>query len=792
MWNNYLKIMYRNLWRYKAYSLLNILGLSIGLASTFMILLWVNHERSYDQFHESAVQTYRLTSGVSKDFVAATTPPPLGEDLATKIPGIKDYLRLTHRVSHLFENEGKKFEEKEGFYADSNFLSFFSFTVLKGDPATALQNPDAILLTEKMATKYFGSTDVVGKTLTRDNKTTFKVSAVLADLPSNSHLQFDYILPISALNEGDWKFPSQNWSNFIYYTYLQLDEHLTPSEDALSSLTADITRQYRTHVDGAISKTIFTLQPLSAIHLHSQNFQVDVAVHGHYQYVSTLSLVGLFILIVACINFMNLSTARSARRAREVGLRKIVGAERRQLITQFLGESLFITTLSVIIALALVMLLLPVFEVLVGKDLSISLFSSEIAWYLLAIVIFTGLFAGSYPAIYLSGFQPLNILKGILTAQQSGHRLFRNGLVVLQFVVSIFLLVGTLVIYKQLEFIKNRDNGFDQSNLLYVSMSGEIWRKQETWKNALAANPLTSNFTITDALPSNLVSGTIDYWWEGKDPNSELIVPMMDVDGDFITVFGMELLAGRTFSKLFTDSSSYMINESMAVVMGLTPEEAIGRPFTVWSKKGNIVGVVKDFNFKPVSQSVGPLMLQYNEWGGMAVIRTQPGKLEATLAAVKALNTELNPDYPFNYGFFDEELSRLYESEQRLSKLFAVFAALGIFISCLGLYGLSAFMAEQRFKEIGIRKVLGSSIVGIITLLSTNFIGLLALAILIAIPIAWYGAVQWLNGFAYRIDMSIWIAALASAIALTIALLTIGYESVKAALMNPTRSLRDD
>ena len=791
MWKNYLKIMYRNLWRYKAYSLLNILGLSIGLASTFMILLWVNHERSYDQFHEKAAQTYRLTSGVSEDFVAATTPPPLGEELTTKIPGIKDYLRLTHRVDHLFEYEGKKFEEKEGFYADANFLSFFSFTVLKGDPATALQNPDAILLTEKMAIKYFGSTDVVGKTLTRDNQAALTVSAVLADLPSNSHLQFDYILPIAALKEGDWKYPSQNWGNFIYYTYLQLDEQFTPTADALASLTADIARQYRTHVDGVISKTTFELQPLSAIHLHSQNYQVEVAVHGHHQYVSTLSLVGLFILIVACINFMNLSTARSARRAREVGLRKVVGAERKQLILQFLGESLFITSLSVIIAVALVMLLLPVFGMLVGKNLSISFFNSQLGWSLLGMVIFTGLFAGSYPAFYLSSFQPLLVLKGILTSQRSSHRLFRNGLVVLQFVVSIFLLVGTIVIYKQLEFIKNRDNGFDQSNLLYVAMSGEIWGKQETWKNALAANPLTNNFTITDALPSNLGSGTIDYWWEGKDPNAELVVPMMDVDGDFIPVFGIELLAGRTFSKHYNDSTSYMINESMAAVMGLTPEEAVGKPFAVWRKKGNIVGVVKDFNFKPVNQSVGPLMLQYNEWGGMAVIRTQPEKLQATLAAVKAINTELNPDYPFNYGFFDEELARLYESEQRLSKLFAVFAGLGIFISCLGLYGLSAFMAEQRFKEIGIRKVLGSSTLDIIMLLSKSFIGLLALAILVAIPIAWYGAVKWLNGFAYRIDMSVWIAVLASTIALIIAVLTIGYESVKAALANPTKSLRD-
>ncbi|MFD2600303.1 ABC transporter permease [Sphingobacterium corticis] len=792
MWKNYLNVTYRNLLRYKAFSLLNIVGLSVGLASSLLILLWVKHERSYDQFHDKSAKIYRLTSGLSQEFVAATTPPPLAEDLRNNIPAIKDFVRLTHRVNHLFENDGKRFEEKEGFYADSNFFQFFSFPILHGNIATAMNTPDAIILTEKMAIKYFGTSDVVGKTLQKDHKQAVKVSAVLADLPTNSHLQFDFLMPLSAIQEGAWNYPSQDWRNYIYYTYLQLDDNFESSPNAIHALSKDIIRQYQKHVDASMLKTIFNLQPLTDIHLHSQNYQVDLAVHGHHQYVITLSFVGLFILIVACINYMNLSTARSARRAREVGLRKVVGAQRRQLIFQFLGESFLITALSIILSLALVFLLLPSFGLLIGKRLSITLFDRSMLGYVLAIVLFTALFAGSYPAIYLSSFKPLLVLKGILTSQRSGHRIFRNSLVILQFVVSIFLLVGTIVIYKQLEFIRNRDNGFDKSNLLYVSMSGEIWSKQSAWKNALSENPLTSNYTITDALPSNLVSGTVDFQYEGKDPNSEMVVPMMDIDESFVDVFGMEMIAGRTFSKSYTDSTSYIVNERMVAVMGMTPEEAIGKPFAVWSKKGQIVGVVKDFNFKPISQSVGPLMLQYNQWGGMAVIRTKPKELQATINAITKINDQLNPNYPVNYGFFDEDLEKLYASEQRLSNLFSVFAGLGIFISCLGLYGLSAFMAEQRFKEIGIRKVLGSSIPQIIFLLIKTFISLMAIAILVAIPLSWYSSIHWLNGFAYRINMNWQIALFATSIAVFIALLTIAFESVKAAVASPVKSLRDD
>ena len=490
---------------------------------------------------------------------------------------------------------------------------------------------------------------------------------------------------------------------------------------------------------------------------------------------------------------MNLSTARSARRAKEVGLRKVVGAARSQLIGQFLGESTLIASISLLLAMGLVWVALPGFNQLAGQELAISLFNGNLLLTLSCIAIFTGLAAGSYPALFLSGFQPIKVLKGILQSGGRSNLVFRNALVVVQFVVSIVLLVGTAVVYQQLHYIKSRNLGYEKSNLVYVPMTGEIWGKQRTYKNTLAQNPLTADFTIIDAMPTNLKSGTVNYDWEGKDPNSQLIIPTMDVSERFFDVFQMKLVAGRAFSTDFKgDSSIYVINERLAGIMGFTPENAVGKSLTLWDKKGMIVGVVKDFNFKPATQSIEPIILQLNDWGGTVVVRTQPGTTEATIKALEEIGTKLNPGFPFSYGFLDQDLDNLYQSEQRLSSLFNLFATLAIFISCLGLYGLSAFMAEQRFKEIGVRKVLGASVFNVVYLLSSNFVRLVLIAIVIAIPVAWYAMDRWLSGFAYRIETGWVVFATASFVAIAIALLTVSYESVKAAVANPVDSLRDE
>lgn len=793
MIKNYFKIALRNLWRYKAFSLLNILGLSVGLAASIMILLWVANERSYDRFHENTSQIYRITSGLSSDFKAAVTPPPLAPELWQKIPAVNNFLRFSHPVTFTFEHDGNRFEEKNGFFADSTFWDFFSFSLIDGEKQFAFHQPNAILITESMANKYFGHSKVVGQSLIQENKKPLTITAVFADLPGNSHLQFDYLIPMESIESDSWMHDAkQDWRNFVNYAYLKVDDTFVHSKTSIGQLEQDIQKIFQTHVDGSMLKTTFELQSLPDIHLHSSNLQVDLAGRSNSFYVDTLFVVAIFILLVACINFMNLSTARSARRAKEVGLRKVVGAERTQLIIQFMSESLLITCLSLLIAVVVVWLALPGFNVLIGKQLDIHLFDVHVLTALLGIALLTGMIAGSYPALYLSGFKPIKVLKGVLTSGKKSHIIFRNTLVVTQFVVSIFLLVGTIVIYKQLNYVQNRNLGFDKSNLIYVKMNGEVWGKQMAYKDALASNPLTANFTVIDQIPSNLTSGTVDFHYEGKDPDSELIVPMMDVTDNFIEVFDMEIVAGRAFSKAYNDSSSYIINEKLAGIIGYAPDEAIGKPFALWGNKGQIIGVAKDFNFKPATQAIEPLILKYNDWGGMFVVKTQARQVEATLRILESINTSLNPYFPFSYGFIDQELDKLYESERRLSHLFNLFAMLCIFISCLGLYGLSAFITEQRFKEIGIRKVLGSSVTGIVYLLTKNFIGLLALAVVIATPVAWYSASKWLDSFAFRITVDWMLFALATSTVFFVALMTVSYESVKAARSNPVDSLRDE
>ncbi len=538
-------------------------------------------------------------------------------------------------------------------------------------------------------------------------------------------------------------------------------------------------------------KVDFNLQPLTSIHLHS-DLQIDLPGNGNIQYVNIFFIVALFILIVACINFMNLATARSARRAKEIGLRKVVGASRSQLMLQFLGESLIISFLSLLVAVAIVGLLLPAFNQLAEKDLYFNLLNGKLLLILVGIALVTGLISGSYPALFLSGFKPISVLKGKLK-MGGGNLLFRNGLVVTQFVVSIILLVGTAVVYRQLNFIKDKNLGFDKSNLLYMRMTGDIWNKQQALKDALRQNPNTSDFSILSDLPANLTTGTIDVQWNGKDPKSQIVIPSMDVDENFMNVFEMKMLTGRSFSQSFKgDSSNYVINETAMHLMGMNMDNAVGSNISFGGTKGSVIGVVKDFNFKPLQYAIDPLVLRLNNYGGYVMLRTKPGKTEAAINALGKISQALNPAYPFTYNFLDKDLDNLYKSEQQMGNIFNFFAILAIFISCLGLYGLSAFMAEQRTKEIGVRKVLGASVFSIVYLLSGKFTRLILFAMVIAIPVSWWAIDKWLQGFTYRINISWIIFLIACGTALLIALLTVSYESIKAAIANPVKSLRTE
>ncbi|HZE83036.1 MAG TPA: ABC transporter permease [Puia sp.] len=791
MLKNYLKIAFRNIIRHKAYSAINISGLAIGMASSILILLWVQNELSYDRFHKNAGQVYRIVVEAS-GFKAAVNPAGMPAGLQTEIPQIKNTVRLSHPQTTLFEVGNQKFEEKKVFYADSTFLDIFSFPLVKGDLKTALQRPDGVLITEEMAKKYFGSPGLaMGKTLKKDNNKPVTVTGILANIPSNSHLQFDFILPMSSIAATNDDLKSNTWGNFDFYTYIQLDKNFIPDPASLAKFNRQMNEIYKKHVSEKVLKTDFQLQPLTAIHLHS-NYQVDLSGHGNIQYVNIFFIVAIFILIVACINFMNLATARSARRAKEVGLRKVVGALRTQLIGQFLGESLLISFFALILAVAMVWLFLPVFNHLAQKELALHFLDGKFMLSLAGIALATGLISGSYPALFLSGFQPVKVLKGNLKSL-GGNLLFRNGLVIVQFVTSIVLLIGTVVVYNQLKFIRERNLGFEKSNLLYMPMTGEIWSKQQALKAQLKENPLTANFSIISELPINLMSGTVNINWEGKDPHSQTVFPSMDVSEDFIDVFRMKILNGRGFSTAFkADTNNYVINEKAAKTMGMTTANAVGKPLTFQGNKGMIIGVVKDFNFKPIQQVIEPLVLRLNRWGGIVVLRTQPGNTEATIQALGKISQQLNPAYPFHYNFLDQDLANQYKGEQQMGSIFNLFAILAIFISSLGLYGLSAFLAQQRTKEIGVRKVLGASAFNIVYLLSTGFTRLILIAVVIAIPISVLAINRWLESFAYHVQVSWLIFVLAPLVALIVAWLTVSYESLKAAFTNPVTNLRSE
>jgi putative ABC transport system permease protein len=786
MFRNYLKIAWRNLSRHKANSIINISGLAIGMAAGILTLLWVQNELSYDKFNKNAGQIFRITLDAS-GFKAAVNPAGMPAGLKAQMPVIKNTVRLSGAVTTLFEVNNQKFLEKRVFYADPSFMDVFSYQLAKGDRNTALKRVDGVLITQDMARKYFGSQDPIGKVLRKDNWENVIVTGVLANAPSNSHLQFDFILPMVSLARTDGDLKNNVWDNFNYYSYLQLDNSFVPTASALAGLEQQVDKIYH-KVEPKI-KVIFHLQSLTSIHLEPA-LQVDLPGHGNSAYVSIFFIVAVLILLVACINFMNLTTARSARRAKEIGLRKVSGAIRGQLIFQFIAESVFISFFALMLALVVVLMSLPAFKGLAGKTLYIDFSDFRLWLTLLGIALVTGLLSGSYPALFLSGFNPVKVLKGN-TKAIGGNLLLRNILVVTQFVVSIVLLVGTITIYSQLKFIRERNPGFAKDNLLYMQMTGNLGLHRGALETELKQNPLTSNYTVTSDLPINLITGTLELNWEGKAPRSQVIIPYMFVDENFLSTFKMQLLSGRGFSRSFTaDSNNYVINEKMSAIMGLTPANAVGKPLSFGKMKGYVTGVIKDFNFKPVQQAIEPMVLGLNKYGGYVVVRAPSARTPQTIDALSKICRQLNPAYPFQYDFLDQELAGLYKGEQQNSNIFNLFAGLAIFISCLGLYGLSAFIAEQRTKEIGIRKVLGASVANLVYLLSAGITRLVLISIVIAIPLSWYAADTWLEGFTYHIHIGWLVFLIASISALTIAWLTVAYESFKAAIVNPVKSLK--
>ena len=787
MFKNYLIIALRNLLKQKSYSFINIFGLAIGLACSIMILLWVLDELSYDAHNKNIDNIYRVVEeqlyAGGEIFPVAVTPIPLAPALEETFPEISKATRVrTMRAMVKYENE--RFNEVI-YFADPEFFQIFSVEVVSGDLATAMANPDNIIITEQMAAKYFGDEDPLGKLLNLNNRGNFIVTAVINRFPDNSHFIPDIIIPWKYYENlmSEMGFNTDNWGSNSIYTYILIerDNDYLEVEDKISGIIGEHEEE---------SLTTLQLQPLGKIHLYSgSKFAADIGGHGDIIYVKIFMAIAIFILVIACINFMNLSTARSERRSREVGLRKVTGAKRFQIISQFIGESVLLTFISLNFAVIIVKLLLPAFNTLSGKSLEINYFDLEVLIGFLLITIFTGLLAGSYPAVYLSSFNPVNVLKGV-KRKAKGSIYFRRILVIVQFTLSIILIIGTLIVSRQLYHIKNINLGLNKDNILYSGFPGRDNSKLNTFKEELLKYPDIVNITNTDQHPSAIYNSQSGWDWDGKETEDEILMHTERVGYDYLETFNIKLAEGRFFSEEYgSDSLAVIINEKAVEIMGM--KDPLGQRLTSYGTDLHIIGVVKNFHFKTIHMDIEPIVLSYSGTPSYVYYKIKPENTEKTIKKIKELYTELDGgNSVFSQRFLDEDYDNLYRSEQRMAKIFTYFAVLAILISCLGLFGMASFIAEQRTREIGMRKVLGSSVSNIIVLLSKEFTRLVLLSNILAWPIAWFIMNKWLQNFAYQTKIFWWIFIVAGSIALIIAFMTVAIQTIRTATRNPADSLR--
>ncbi|MGB2765276.1 MAG: ABC transporter permease [Candidatus Aminicenantaceae bacterium] len=786
MLKNYLKIALRNIKKHKGYSLINVTGLAIGIAVCLFILLWVQDELSFDRFHANIDNLFRLTEDqIYTDgtiFPVAVTPELLGPGLKADYPEVVEFARFRILSSVLVSTGDKEFYENGFACADPAFFQMFTFPLLKGSSGTILSDMGKVVISEEIAEKYFGSEDPIGKTIRLSNNWDFLVSGVMKNIPVNSHMRFDFVGHFDVLIKeigygGGW------WNN-NFYTYIQLAENADADK-----LGKEVYSYLKKIYDKA--STRIQLQPVKDIHLRS-HYAIDLygATQDRSQYVYIFIAVAFIVLLIACINFMNLATARSGIRSKEVGLRKVVGARRLELILQFFGESILFALLACLIAFVLVLIFLPVFNSLTAKSLPLSLiFSPAVILFLVGIALFTGIFSGIYPALFLSAFQPVSIFRGdSLTGTRSAF--FRKALVVLQFALSIVFIAGTLIIGSQLRYIQSRSLGFDKEAVMHFRLRGSLRQSFEAFKTELLQLSGIENVTSASNIPTYTVHSTSAFRWEGMTSEDKILVHHNAVDYDFIKTFGMEIVDGRDFSKEFlSDKDAYIVNETAVRLMRY--EEPVGKMLQLWNYKGAIIGVVKDYHYKSLHTEIEPLLLRIDPQRNRYVfVKVRTESINNNIQAVRRVYSKHCPEYPFEFGFLDESLDNLYRMDRRVGSIFNVFTALAIFISCLGLFGLASFLIERRTKEIGIRKILGADVGKILVLLSRDFLKWVVIANIIAWPVAFFAMNRWLQNFAYRTNIEVWTFALAAAFALGIALLTISYHSIRASLSNPADSLR--
>jgi len=793
MIRNYIKIAFRNLWRHKSFSLINIIGLAVGMTAFQLIFMYVTFELSYDKFHIKADQVYRLNVDLksANDVMKfAWSSAPMGPAIKADFPEVLESTRF-FPVSMLVKANDQLFQEKRIDFAEPSLFNVFSFPLLKGDPKTALKDPYKVILTESTAKKYFGNADPMGKTLMMDNKSLVTVTGIMKDVPENSQFKFDILYSASTLeklNPGGL----EQWGNFGSYTFLLLSKGTDPK--SLESKFPAFLKKHISESDrkGGEDYALF-LKPLKDVYMDPRGgFE-----QGSLSNVYIFSIVALFILLIAAINFINLTTARATERAKEVGVRKVIGAARSQLTLQFLGESIILCLIAFVFAVLLVTLMLPLFNQLSGKIISQDITENGYLFILSLISLFIGLAAGIYPALALSGFKPVVILKGRFSSSSKGT-LLRKGLVVFQFTISIVLIVGTLVVYNQLNYMRNQPLGFEKNQMLTIDFGNDdgVIKNYETIKNEFKAIPNVLSVAISHGLPGVGSANAHSAFENRQGAMQPLNINMYDVDYDFIPVYGMKVIAGRTFSTAFaTDSTkATVINEATVKILGYTsPNDAIGKKFQQWGREGTIVGVVKDFHYRSLQENVEPLNMRVNPSNArIFTLKIASKDIPATIAAVENKWKVLIPQRPFNYVFVDDNFNKQYSTEDRFGKLFMYFAVLAIFISCLGLLGLASYSTLQRTREIGIRKVLGASIAGIVNMLSKEFLQLVLIAAVIAFPLSWYGTHIWLKGYAYKVNVGWMVFAVAGLLAFTIAILTVSFQAIKASLANPVKSLRSE
>jgi putative ABC transport system permease protein len=795
MLKNYVTIAIRNLLKYKVYSFINIFGLAVGIACCLFIFLFIQNELNYDKFHADGKRIYRLIRSSDENGERKGTPAtsgPYAPSLQNDFPSdIEETMRVLHIGGGvLITLNNQSFMEKQCMFVDSTFFQFFSFPLEVGDPKTVLNAPNSMVLSRAAAKKYFGNADPIGKVLTMDGEDQFKVTGIMGPLPGNSHIVPDMLVPMSVFKNQEW---FNEWWNNSMSTYVRLSPKVTEKQFE-AKLPAFMDKYMGEEFKKFGSKVVLALQPFENIYFDNET-QFDQALHGDKKVVYIFTAIALFILVIACINFMNLSTARSMGRAKEVGLRKVMGAYKSHLISQFLSESIVLSFISLLLALGFVWLFKPAFNTFVEKELTIPYGAFFITLVLLGIAVLVGLFAGTYPAFFLSSFQPIKVLKGRFKANPQSAWL-RKGLVVVQFSISIILIIGTFIITRQMEFTQQKKLGYDKEHVVLVRINNDdIRTNKDRFKTILEQESDILSISAMSGEPGGFHDRFIVDIPEKKEEKWQFRTVFTDFD--YIKTLGMKVVAGRDFSKDFgTDTTqAAIINETAVKQLGWTNEEALGKDITITLREDaprKIVGIVQDFHFSSLKDKIDPMIIVVAKDNRVMAVKIKSGNPQQTLQKIEKAWLTVAPQYPFEFTFLDQVYENLYKSEQKQMAVFSVFASIAICIACLGLFGLAAFTAEQRTKEMSVRKVLGADVSNIVLLLSKDFVKLVLLAIVIASPVAWYAMTKWLEDFEYSVAIRPDTFLIAGICAIVIALLTVSYHAIKTAYTNPVKTLRNE